>query len=131
MKRRIRKVISILIASILLLIGYYFLDKNYHIHIPCLFHKITGLYCPGCGMTRLIFSLLEGRIYDAYNHNRLVFIMLPFIVIYFKYQFYLYIFNKKNKIICRIPNKCIYILLFVVILFGILRNIDAFSYLKP
>ena len=131
MKKRIVKVISILIASFLVLIGYYFLNKNYHFKIPCPFHKLTGLYCPGCGFTRLIFALLEGNINEAYNHNRLVFILLPFIVSYVIYKGYLYIYNKKDKIICRIPSVCIYILLFIVILFGILRNTSAFSYLQP
>ena len=23
---------------------------------PCAFHKITGLYCPGCGGTRAVFA---------------------------------------------------------------------------
>ena len=131
MKKRILEVISILISTILILIGYYFLNKNYHYRIPCIFHEITGLYCPGCGTTRLIFALLEGHIKEAFNYNRLVFILLPFIISYYIYYSYLYIFNKKDNIIYKIPNIYIYILLSITILFGILRNIDTFSYLKP
>lgn len=131
MRIRILKVISMLMASFLALIGYYFLSINYNFTIPCFFHFITGLYCPGCGTTRLIFSLLNGHISDAYNYNRLVFILFPFIIIYFIYRVYLYIFDKKDEIICRIPNIYFYLLLFVVIVFGVLRNINTFSYLKP
>ncbi len=131
MKKRIQKVISILISIIMILIGYYFLNKNYHLSIPCLFHKITGLYCPGCGTTRLIIALIEGHIEEAYNYNRLVFILLPFIISYYIYYSYLYIYNKKDNIICKIPNIYIYILILIVLLFGIVRNIDTFSYLKP
>ena len=28
---------------------------------PCLFHRVSGLYCPGCGGTRAVKALLEGR----------------------------------------------------------------------
>ena len=79
MKERLYKVISILVSFTLILIGYYFLNKYYHLTIPCLFHEITDLYCPGCGITRLLFALLKGHINEAYNYNRLVFIILPFI----------------------------------------------------
>jgi len=29
---------------------------------PCLFHRMTGYYCPGCGATRSVYALLHGRI---------------------------------------------------------------------
>ena len=60
MKKRIVKVISIVLSFIIILIGYYFLNAKYNFGIPCLFYKITGYQCPGCGITRALFSLLEG-----------------------------------------------------------------------
>lgn len=29
---------------------------------PCVFHVVTGLYCPGCGGTRALMALLEGKV---------------------------------------------------------------------
>lgn len=29
--------------------------------MPCMFHKLTGLYCPGCGGTRAVEAFLKGR----------------------------------------------------------------------
>lgn len=131
MKKRIKKVISIIIFLVITLFGYYFLNSNYNFKIPCLFHKLTNYYCPGCGITRCIFSILEGNIKKAFNYNRLVFIMLPFIIVYIIYKTYLYIFNKKDKIINKIPNTFWFLLLVIVISFGIIRNIEFFSYLQP
>lgn len=35
--------------------------------IPCLFRRLTGLRCPGCGITDLCLGLLHGRFLPAYN----------------------------------------------------------------
>jgi hypothetical protein len=46
------------------------------IYPPCLFHLMTGLYCPGCGSTRAIYQLLHGRILEALDLNALLVIFL-------------------------------------------------------
>ncbi len=130
MKKRIIKIILIIAISIIGLITYHYLNQYYNFSIPCLFHQITGYYCPGCGITRCLFSLLEGKIYQAFMYNQLVFILLPFFIIYFIYNSYIYIFNKENKLINKIPNYVYIILLIIVISFGIIRNLDFFPYLK-
>ena len=32
-----------------------------HIFPPCIIHRLTGFYCPGCGATRSVLSLLSGH----------------------------------------------------------------------
>ena len=32
-----------------------------HFLMPCMFHKVTGLYCPGCGGTRAAAALFQGK----------------------------------------------------------------------
>lgn len=39
--------------------------------LPCLFHEMTGLPCPGCGMTRAIVALLHGDLAQAFTHHPL------------------------------------------------------------
>lgn len=39
---------------------------------PCLFHFITGLYCPGCGGTRAIRALFHGEILKSFCYHPFV-----------------------------------------------------------
>lgn len=112
---------------ITLLFAITYLCIKYNIYIPCIFHKITGLYCPGCGITRMIISLLKMNFCQAFRYNPLAFILLPLFICYYiiKYIFYL-----KNKQLI-INNKVWYTILMIVILFGIIRNIPTFKYLIP
>lgn len=42
------------------------------LHMPCLFHWITGLYCPGCGGTRAVKYLLKGQLLTSFIYHPLV-----------------------------------------------------------
>ena len=37
--------------------------------IPCLFHSVTDVPCPGCGMTRACLSLTHGHLTDALRYH--------------------------------------------------------------
>lgn len=102
-----------------------------HLSIKCPFHEITKLYCPGCGITRCLISIIKLDFYQAFRYNPLVFILLPFLIPYFIYKIYIFFLNKDDKITKKIPNFVYYILLGIIILFWIARNIDAFSWLAP
>lgn len=123
MKQRLKRVILIYISLLIIFVSYYIINKKTGFYIPCIFHEITGLDCPGCGITRCLFHLINLRIDEAFKVNPLVFILLPFIVAYFLYQSYLYIYNKKDKILVKIPNYVMYTLLFITIVYGIIRNV--------
>lgn len=40
--------------------------------VPCIFHSVTGLYCPGCGGTRAVSALLHGQIATSFVCHPLV-----------------------------------------------------------
>ena len=46
----------------------------------CMFHRITGLQCPGCGGLRAAHQLLRGNIAAAYHLNALVVFGAPLAV---------------------------------------------------
>ncbi len=44
------------------------ISKKLSTHIPlppCLFHQISGYYCPGCGGTRAVRALISGQLLRA------------------------------------------------------------------
>ena len=131
MKKRIFKTIFFFILGVLFFIGYYFIFTKTGYGIPCLFHEITGLYCPGCGFTRMLFALVRFKIPEAFGYNQLLFILLPFLVFYFIYNIYLYITAKKDKILKKIPNYVYIILLVIIISWGVVRNLKWFPFLRP
>ena len=47
---------------------------------PCQFYKLTGLYCPGCGSTRMLYFLVHGHPWLAFRQNALAMIVLPGVI---------------------------------------------------
>ncbi len=119
------KLILILISFLII---YFILSELLDVGIPCLFYEITGYYCPGCGITRLLFSFLKLDFYQAFRYNPLIFILIIITGIYWLVKF---ILKKFMNISIEIPNYVYYILLVIVIIFGILRNIPMFDFLSP
>ena len=67
MKKRLIKVIIRDVLLLLILVGYYFFNKYTGIYIPCIIREITGYKCPGCGITHLVFSLLQLDFHKAFT----------------------------------------------------------------
>ena len=40
--------------------------------LPCLFHTMTGWYCPGCGGTRAFRYLLRGEWFQSFRYHPLI-----------------------------------------------------------
>ena len=46
----------------------------------CPIHAVTGLYCPGCGMTRALLSVLRLDPATAVQQNALLLVVLPLLI---------------------------------------------------
>lgn len=40
--------------------------------IPCIFHRVTGYDCPGCGGTRAVIFLLHGDVIKSFQYHPIV-----------------------------------------------------------
>ena len=131
MKKRIEKILFIIIIVISALVLYKYINTKFGIAIDCPIHKITKLYCPGCGITRMLFAILNLNFYQAFRYNPLLFITIPFWLFYILDFIISYIKGKKSFFNKHITNKFWLGLAIIFIVFGFIRNIPQFYYLAP
>lgn len=123
MKKKILTLLVIIISFILYLI----IGEHFSLYIDCPIKKLTGLYCPGCGITRMFFSILQLDFYQAFRYNPLVFISLPFFIFFYLQS----LFTKKEPLYNKVPTKVWVTLIIIFIIYGILRNVPFFTFLAP
>ena len=111
------------ILSLVIFVFIYLVVSSFlELYIPCVFNEITGLYCPGCGLTRMLKSMLKLDFYQAFRYNPLMFIFFPFII--YMIIDYIYCFYKKKKSKFKTLPQWFWNILFIItILYWILRNI--------
>ena len=65
---------------------YYLFEIDFIHHLPtrslCPFHTITGLECPGCGMTRAMISLGQLKVGPAMGYNLFSIPLLILMILY-------------------------------------------------
>ena len=66
-----------LLAALGGLVLFWFDPSRYHFYPVCLFHKTTGLLCPGCGGLRGLHQLLHGHLAAAFRFNPMLVASLP------------------------------------------------------
>lgn len=116
-----RKLIITGLAGVVCL-AYYSLLTFFNVGIPCLFHKITGLLCPGCGITRMILAILHLDFKSAFQYNSVIFVFSP-VIIYFIIRLYISWLKSESYKLSLLENIVVYIMLIVLLIFGIIRNL--------
>ena len=122
-----KKVILISILVFILAI-FVLLDVLEVIGLKCPFYELLHIYCPGCGTTRMIRSLMHFEFYQAFRYNPLVFGLLFAFLGLIIAEIVYFIRNKK---IFNISTKIYVILVVIILIYWILRNIPFFSWLAP
>lgn len=99
------------------------------IRIPCMLKLVTGLSCPGCGISRFFVELAHLRILSALRQNLAVAVLLPIWGVIGVIEFW---FNPralgKGS---RLADVLTWGSVVVLVIFGILRNIPGFEFLLP
>lgn len=122
MRKRIQK--GLIVGAAVLLGGcaYLLLYSRLGIGIPCVFHLVTGLSCPGCGVTRMLLSLMRLDFSAAFRYNAVLLCLTPFLLFLFGFWLYRYIrygswkSPKPVRILC-------WSVVGILLVWGVVRNI--------
>jgi len=126
------RLVGIILAGVTLLamVTVFFFNPSTHAFYPvCQFHRLTGLECPGCGMTRATYALLHGDFLTAVHDNALFVFVLAALAaraVWFGLNRWR---GKRNGEIFR--ARFLWPLLVLALVFTVLRNLPAFAFLSP
>ncbi len=95
------------------------------IYPSCPFHTMTGLNCPGCGITRGLHQLLHGQFLSALNHNALLLLLLP-ILGYALASNALVVIRGRGLPRPAMKSRYAHVLTWVLVVFWVLRNIPVY-----
>lgn len=106
----------------------------------CTFHRMTGLWCPGCGLTRGAHQLLHGQFLTAFGSNLFTpFALLAIVLTWWAWVRRAFAMPPSRASVAlitwrdRLPQRSGALLLTVVVIYGVARNIPAspFTALAP
>ena len=95
----------------------------------CLFHELTGLNCPGCGGTRAAYQLLHGHLLLALRDNALFILTVAALTL--RGVWFIARKIRHQPATLAVPPKTLWAFLVVAVVFSVLRNLPAFSFLSP
>jgi len=101
---------------------YRFAPSENSFYPDCLFAKLTGWECPGCGSTRALYALLHLRVTEAMTLNPLFTIGFPLVMVWALAQYVAVIRNGRTFAI-RWPKNAVAAALLATFAFGVLRNL--------
>lgn len=109
-------------------LGVLFLfDPAHHALYPvCLFKKMTGYDCPGCGGLRAMHCLLRGEVWQAFKLNAMVVVALPVLAVWAVRTW-----MKSRQVSQPRGTRVLFLawlLVTVIALFGVVRNLPIWPF---
>lgn len=93
----------------------------------CLFRAMTGLPCPGCGLTRALSSLIQGHPAAAFSYHPFAFIVLPLFLMLAAHNFLPVAARQRLQAFCEAHDLWIrrsyYGFIYIFVAFGVLRTL--------
>ena len=99
----------------------------------CTFHRLTGLNCPGCGMTRAAHATLHGRLGEAFRFNPVGMILLPLACVGVGLETLGWVRGKPLLFRLNVGATGAWLIVWIVLAFWVLRNLPwwPFTLLSP
>jgi hypothetical protein len=125
---RLATVLLVILAAMAMVVVFFFNPSTAGFYPVCQFHRLTGLQCPGCGATRATYAVLHGDLRTALHDN--VLLVASLVAVPLRGVWY---WRKKGQspAVRFLPDRWLWVLAGIAVVFTIVRNLPAFSYLAP
>jgi hypothetical protein len=123
--------ICVPLGALASLVLFFFDPSQYHFYPLCLFHRTTGLLCPGCGAMRATHQLLHGHLAAAFHFNPALVMSLP-LLLWFGARFAVQ--KARNQpLSLSLRPAWLWLILAAVLVVSVLRNLPGapFALLRP
>ena len=124
--------LSLAVAAVATVVLFLFDPTRSAIYPVCHFHRLTGWHCPGCGSLRALHHLTHGDFVAAFNCNPLLIVSLP-VLAWVASRRLIWRRSNPTPLPSSVKHAAPWIIVGVVVLFGILRNLPypAFVWMSP
>ena len=89
------------------------------ISVPCPVRYLTGVLCPGCGITTFFLSVAHGDLHSAKQANAFIFYTLPLLIVFCYYG----VIASHSRVSFLVNRFLMPLYLVALLAFGIYRNI--------
>lgn len=121
MKQRFNQLVTGYLPIAVLLLAYVVFFTIFGRGLPCIFRMVTGLQCPGCGMSRALSALFTGHFHAAAEYNILSVTLLPLLAVFFLIKAVRFVITGSKEL--SVPEVIFLVLCFIgCILFFLYRN---------
>jgi hypothetical protein len=98
----------------------------------CNFHQLTGLHCPGCGMTRSLHAAVNGHFAQAVAYNLLAPVFLPLVAVTVVRALWSWLWDRPSRGPSGPPRRWSrwvpWVAFGVIVAFGVARNIPVYPF---
>ncbi len=121
MKERFIKVVKYIVVIVIIGIFYAGVCAYTGFGIPCFFRKMTGLKCPGCGMTHMVLAMMRLDFRTAFLENQFVFVLMPVMAVAAAWHTVQYIKNGRAEM-KKFESAACYCVIALAVVWGVVRN---------
>lgn len=121
-KKRIVKVVCVMAGLLFSGLIYTYGALRWGWWLPCVFNWITGLKCPGCGVSRMCMALLRLDFRRAFYWNPAVLFCMPLLLWIMGSLCLRYVYTGTLKLKQSHERLC-WIMAGILVIFGFLRNL--------
>ena len=130
MKTRAKRLLTKLGLLVAAGLAYALFTALTGVGLPCPFHAVTGLWCPGCGVSRMCLALLKLDFAAAWSWNPGLMLLLPFLAALGLRLAARYIRTGRARP-ARGERVVMGLMVAFLVVYGVARNLSGFTWLAP